>query len=593
MTQAPDPTMVHYLTPEGVPPSQRVYDCAAHLILCPTHDKIALCRQPSNGMVWFPYTPLAPKLSWNDSALNGAFRVLSGPDPKLFDAIKAIPPFTKAYPMEVLRMQVSLQNKLSYITRLIFYSRIDPNHKNPSFKCCTDSDRITWIPLVFLETVRGFGEPFWGPELFEFTSAIKQMRPPMQKIHEFSLAMAYTILPRDPPGNDMEEMLSTAGVTGNDVARLYSDFIEHCFPSFAMSIYSFKHYMIKYGLVKNENDMIRLFRAFNQHQNGYLNFHELLIGLTAMDPNAKHGQVRLAYVYRFYDKAHNGFLTKKDFFKMVREMHPNDSEDEAKAKATQYATQLNVYSQGDQPALSFGEFRNAVISRILKGTSTLCRIGKPIFMLISHMQTNRMLKQIQANAKNNRLVNVVRPKYQAETCRGCTAPGRKYKLVGYLCKMNRNMQLENPKLLTMKEKLEPILEPFLRPDSAATHLLAEIRAFAAADHGTHQEPKGVMAESQRVLVNLTENIKTQVLRLFSTTESKCVTSSSPCFVIGDIHGNIEDLLTMEYQLWRRLPVGPNVLFLGDYVDRGHWGVECALYVLCLKVLFPHKVMFHL
>ena len=63
------------------------------------------------------------------------------------------------------------------------------------------------------------------------------------------------------------------------------------------------------------------------------------------------------------------------------------------------------------------------------------------------------------------------------------------------------------------------------------------------------------------------------------------------FVIGDIHGNLEDLLTLENHLWPSLPVGPNLLFLGDYVDRGAWSVECALYVLALKVLFPHKVMF--
>jgi hypothetical protein len=33
----------------------------------------------------------------------------------------------------------------------------------------------------------------------------------------------------------------------------------------------------------------------------------------------------------------------------------------------------------------------------------------------------------------------------------------------------------------------------------------------------------------------------------------------------------------------------NLLFLGDYVDRGCHGLEVMIYILCLKINYPHNV----
>lgn len=63
------------------------------------------------------------------------------------------------------------------------------------------------------------------------------------------------------------------------------------------------------------------------------------------------------------------------------------------------------------------------------------------------------------------------------------------------------------------------------------------------------------------------------------------------FLISDIHGNLTDLLTYDMNVWRSNVYffSSNLLFLGDYVDRGPNSVECILYLLCMKAIAPHRV----
>jgi serine/threonine-protein phosphatase 2A catalytic subunit/serine/threonine-protein phosphatase PPG1 len=59
-------------------------------------------------------------------------------------------------------------------------------------------------------------------------------------------------------------------------------------------------------------------------------------------------------------------------------------------------------------------------------------------------------------------------------------------------------------------------------------------------------------------------------------------------VVGDLHGNIDDLLHIIYQ--HGLPNRHlKYLFLGDYVDRGENSLETILFLFCLKIQFPDYV----
>ena len=64
--------------------------------------------------------------------------------------------------------------------------------------------------------------------------------------------------------------------------------------------------------------------------------------------------------------------------------------------------------------------------------------------------------------------------------------------------------------------------------------------------------------------------------------------SSPCLVVGDLHGQFFDflLLLQKVDFFAR---PRNIVFLGDIVDRGYYSTECLMLVLLLKLRFPDKV----
>lgn len=74
-------------------------------------------------------------------------------------------------------------------------------------------------------------------------------------------------------------------------------------------------------------------------------------------------------------------------------------------------------------------------------------------------------------------------------------------------------------------------------------------------------------------------------------EPRLLQLHTPIYVFGDIHGNMNDLLSFAKNFW---PLGLHLtpgsfLFLGDYVDRGSYSLEVLAYLFTQKIMFPEKV----
>lgn len=74
-------------------------------------------------------------------------------------------------------------------------------------------------------------------------------------------------------------------------------------------------------------------------------------------------------------------------------------------------------------------------------------------------------------------------------------------------------------------------------------------------------------------------------------ESNLLKVQEPVIIIGDIHGQFYDMIHMFEKVVdpKGIPQ-TNLLFLGDYVDRGIFSLEVLVFLYSLKLNFPRSVI---